>query len=328
MQGLTLAQGRGGGGQRSAARTRGDRARRWDDDLEAPQGRRNAPRAPDRGAGSATRRTRRPRSRRWAWADREASREHCRTTPQVRGMMPRFPTSSSSRTAGPRGRVEAMKLHEVEAGRKARARPRKRVGRGPGSGLGKTAGRATRGRSRAAATAPRIRGRADAVAPALPKRGFTNIFRKIYRTVNVERLNGFEAGATVVDPLELQAGRAAQEGPAEVKILGNGELEVALTVRRTSSRRPPCRRSRPRAARPSLGRETANDQRASRTSGASPNYANRVLFTFAMLAVYRIGATHPDAGDRFRGARAPVRAAGRRHPRFRRHVLGGRTSAS
>lgn len=64
----------------------------------------------------------------------------------------------------------------------------------------------------------------------LPKRGFTNIFRKEYRTVNVDKLNSFEAGS-VVDPAALQQAGLLKKGTREVKILGDGELQVALTVR-------------------------------------------------------------------------------------------------
>ena len=64
----------------------------------------------------------------------------------------------------------------------------------------------------------------------LPKRGFTNIFRTEYRTVNVERLNGFEAGS-VVDPVGLQQAGLLSKGRNAVKVLGNGEISVALTVR-------------------------------------------------------------------------------------------------
>jgi large subunit ribosomal protein L15 len=64
----------------------------------------------------------------------------------------------------------------------------------------------------------------------LPKRGFTNIFRKEYRTVNLEKLGRFEAG-TEVTPELLQESGLLRKGRQEVKILGNGTLEVALTVR-------------------------------------------------------------------------------------------------
>ena len=67
----------------------------------------------------------------------------------------------------------------------------------------------------------------------LPKRGFTNIFRTFYRTVNVSRLNDFEAGS-VVSVDELQAAglvRKDAKGKLGVKVLGDGELKVSLTVR-------------------------------------------------------------------------------------------------
>ena len=64
----------------------------------------------------------------------------------------------------------------------------------------------------------------------LPKRGFTNIFRTNYRTVNVDRLNGFEAGS-VVDPESLQNAGLLKKGSDGIKILGNGEIGIALTVR-------------------------------------------------------------------------------------------------
>ena len=67
------------------------------------------------------------------------------------------------------------------------------------------------------------------LARRLPKRGFVNIFRKVYRTVNVDRLNGFEGGA-VVTPDSLQAAGLLRKGRGAVKVLGNGELKVALTI--------------------------------------------------------------------------------------------------
>jgi large subunit ribosomal protein L15 len=64
----------------------------------------------------------------------------------------------------------------------------------------------------------------------LPKRGFTNIFRTTYRTVNVDKLNGFVEGS-VVDPEALLQAGLLKKGARGVKILGDGELKVALTVR-------------------------------------------------------------------------------------------------
>ena len=64
----------------------------------------------------------------------------------------------------------------------------------------------------------------------LPKRGFSNPFRKEYRTVNVDRLAELEAGS-VVTPESMQSAGLLRKGSAEVKVLGNGELKVALTVK-------------------------------------------------------------------------------------------------
>ena len=123
-----------------------------------------------------------------------------------------------------------MKLHELKPATGAR-RTRKRVGRGPGSGLGKTSGRGHNGqKSRSGySSRPGFEGGQMPLARRLPKRGFFNIFRTEYRVVNVDRLNGFEAGATVT-PEALQASGVLRKGKARIKILGNGELKVALTV--------------------------------------------------------------------------------------------------
>ena len=64
----------------------------------------------------------------------------------------------------------------------------------------------------------------------LPKRGFTNIFRVEYRTVNVDRLNALPANSEVT-PESLQKSGLLRKGDGPVKILGNGEIKVALTVR-------------------------------------------------------------------------------------------------
>jgi large subunit ribosomal protein L15 len=124
-----------------------------------------------------------------------------------------------------------MKLHDIKPASGSR-RPKRRVGRGPGSGLGKTSGRGHNGqKSRSGFSRKRgFEGGQMPLHRRLPKRGFTNIFRKIYRTVNIDRLNDFDAGA-VIDPAVLQAAGLLKKGVAEVKMLGNGEIKVALTVR-------------------------------------------------------------------------------------------------
>jgi len=123
-----------------------------------------------------------------------------------------------------------MKLHELKPAKGSR-RERKRVGRGPGSGTGKTAGRGEKGqKSRSGYSAKRgFEGGQMPLHRRLPKRGFTNLFRTEFRTVNVDRLNRFESGATVTPETLLEVG-LLRKGVEGVKILGNGELTVALTV--------------------------------------------------------------------------------------------------
>lgn len=123
-----------------------------------------------------------------------------------------------------------MRLHDLKPADGSR-RKRRRVGRGPGSGLGKTAGRGEKGqRSRSGySSRASFEGGQMPLTRRLPKRGFVNIFRKVFRTVNIDRLNQFEGGS-VVTPDSLQQAGLLRKGKQAVKILGNGELKVALTV--------------------------------------------------------------------------------------------------
>ncbi|HWZ85399.1 MAG TPA: 50S ribosomal protein L15 [Thermoanaerobaculia bacterium] len=107
---------------------------------------------------------------------------------------------------------------------------RKRVGRGPGSGHGKTAGRGSKGqRSRSGYRHQRgFEGGQMPLHRRVPKRGFTNIFRVEYDIVNLSDLDRFEAGAAV-NPETLHAARLARK-TRPVKILGDGEIKKALTV--------------------------------------------------------------------------------------------------
>ncbi|HEY8414919.1 MAG TPA: 50S ribosomal protein L15 [Thermaerobacter sp.] len=123
-------------------------------------------------------------------------------------------------------------LHELRPAPGARRR-RKRVGRGIGSGHGKTAGRGTKGQKARSggAKGPGFEGGQMPLQRRIPKRGFTNApFRKEYAVVNVEALNRFEPGTEVTPELLVERGlvRDLRDG---VKILGDGELRVALTVR-------------------------------------------------------------------------------------------------
>jgi large subunit ribosomal protein L15 len=108
---------------------------------------------------------------------------------------------------------------------------RTRVGRGLGSGLGKTSGRGHKGQNARAGggTRPGFEGGQKTLYQRLPKRGFTNIFRTEYAEVNVADLNRFESGTVVTPELLFEAG-VLKKLKAGVKLLGNGELEKSLTV--------------------------------------------------------------------------------------------------
>ena len=123
-----------------------------------------------------------------------------------------------------------MKISELQPRPGARKR-RKIVGRGIGSGHGKTATRGNKGQhSRTGGgKGPGFAGGQNRLNRMFPKRGFGTPDPLGFSVVNVERLGVFEAGATVT-PETLKA-RGLVKGPAPVKVLGNGELKVKLTVR-------------------------------------------------------------------------------------------------
>lgn len=107
-----------------------------------------------------------------------------------------------------------------------------RVGRGMGSKLGKTSGAGNKGQQsrRGYSRRPGFEGGQMPLHRRLPKRGFSAPFSKTFAVVNVENLNAFTAGDTVTPETLTERGivRASRSG---VKVLGNGELKVALTVR-------------------------------------------------------------------------------------------------
>jgi large subunit ribosomal protein L15 len=119
-------------------------------------------------------------------------------------------------------------LKPVEGARHAK----KRLGRGIGSGLGKTAGKGTKGQNARSGggVRPGFEGGQLPLFQRLPKRGFKNISRVEYKVVNVEQLNVFENG-TVVDVAKLVEAGIVKELNEDVKILGNGKLEKKLTVK-------------------------------------------------------------------------------------------------
>ena len=124
-----------------------------------------------------------------------------------------------------------MKLHELQAVEGAR-HSRKRVGRGTGSGHGKTACKGHKGQNARSGggVRPGFEGGQTPLFKRLPKRGFTNVNHKEYATVNVEDLNLFENG-TVVTIESLQEKGLVKKVYNGVKVLGDGKLEVALTVK-------------------------------------------------------------------------------------------------
>ena len=120
-----------------------------------------------------------------------------------------------------------MKLHDLSPAKGSR-RSSKRVGRGPGSGTGKTAGRGHKGqRSRSGfRRRPGFEGGQMPLVRRVPKRGFTNIFRREYAVINVSSLEGLEGEIT---PESLAAAGKVKRG-MPVKVLGHGELSSALKV--------------------------------------------------------------------------------------------------
>ncbi len=124
-----------------------------------------------------------------------------------------------------------MELHNLSPKPGSR-KDRKRVGRGPGSGHGKTAGRGHKGAGSRSGTKQRrnFEGGQMPLVRRLPKRGFTNIFRTEYVIVNIGQLERFPAGSEITPELLLAEGVIAKllDG---VKILGDGSLTRKLTVR-------------------------------------------------------------------------------------------------
>lgn len=123
-----------------------------------------------------------------------------------------------------------LKLNNLAPAEGSR-RQKKRVGRGPGSGRGKTATRGTKGaRARSGYTnKPGFEGGQMPLQRRLPKRGFTNIFKKQYVIISLDALNGFAKGAVVDRSALLEAGLISDKD-ALIKVLANGEISTAITL--------------------------------------------------------------------------------------------------
>lgn len=124
-----------------------------------------------------------------------------------------------------------MKLHELQPA-PGSTHVAKRKGRGIGSGNGKTAGKGHKGQNARSGggVRPGFEGGQNPLFIRLPKRGFTNIHRKEFAIINLDDLNRFAEGTEVTPETLLESGvvKNAKDG---IKVLGNGELQVKLTVK-------------------------------------------------------------------------------------------------
>ena len=123
-----------------------------------------------------------------------------------------------------------MKLHDLKPAVGATTAP-KRLGRGTGSGLGKTSGKGHKGAKARSGGGkrPGFEGGQMPLYRRVPKKGFTNIFRTEYATVNVGQLEAFDNGAVVTAAM-LKEAKIIRKTLDGVKVLGNGELTKKLTV--------------------------------------------------------------------------------------------------
>ena len=123
-----------------------------------------------------------------------------------------------------------LSLNNLSPNKGAR-KAKKRVGRGPGSGLGKTAGRGHKGaRSRSGYSAgPGFEGGQMPLHRRLPKRGFTNTFKTTYKIISLSDLDRFEEGTTVDRQVLLEAGLITKRDTL-IKVLANGEISKKIQV--------------------------------------------------------------------------------------------------
>ena len=127
-----------------------------------------------------------------------------------------------------------MRLNELSPAKGSR-KPRKRLGRGVGSGSGKTAGRGTKGHNSRSGggVRPGFEGGQMPIHRRLPKRGFTNIFRKNIAVVNIRDLSRFEKNSIVDEDVLFNSGLV--KGKIDgIKLLAQGEMKIPLTIRLNS----------------------------------------------------------------------------------------------
>ena len=124
-----------------------------------------------------------------------------------------------------------MRLNDLAPAPGAR-KARKRIGRGVGSGWGKTAGRGSKGQNSRSGggVRPGYEGGQMPIHRRLPKRGFTNIFKKTYAVINIRDLAKMESGSVVDEAALVRAGlvKGRRDG---IKLLGQGDIDIPLTVK-------------------------------------------------------------------------------------------------
>ena len=126
-----------------------------------------------------------------------------------------------------------MRIHTLQPAVGAHT-PAKRLGRGTGSGLGKTSGKGHKGQwaRSGGGVRPGFEGGQMPLTRRVPKRGFNNRFKVVYPVVNLDVLNNYEAGSVVdYETLWVNGSIKSVKNAAGLKVLGNGELKVALTVK-------------------------------------------------------------------------------------------------
>ena len=124
-----------------------------------------------------------------------------------------------------------MQIHELKPAEGAKKRE-KRLGRGIGSGVGKTSGKGHKGQNARSGggVRPGFEGGQNPLLRRIPKRGFTNNFAKEYSVINVSQLNAFKKGTVITAEFLKDFGMLSKIEAYGLKVLGDGELTVALTV--------------------------------------------------------------------------------------------------
>ena len=186
-----------------------------------------------------------------------------------------------------------MKLHEL-APAKGSKKAAVRVGRGNGSGCGKTSGRGQKGQwaRSGGGVRPGFEGGQMPITRRIPKRGFKNIFAKVYTTINVGDLSAFDEGTVITAELLKDTGFISKVNDG-IKILGQGELNKKLTVKAvkfTASAKEKMR---------GCWRHCRGDILMFRTLGNAWKVADirkKILYTLLMLLIYRVGIVIPAPG--------------------------------